>query len=60
MYIPARRDRNKKSGTKLNPPMVKPFWLTYLPKGVGGGGGVATHSGKLNHCLSDHLLLIAD
>ena len=26
----------------LNPPMVKPFRLTYLAKGGGGGGGVVT------------------
>ena len=24
---------------QFNPPMVKPFWLTYLAKGGGGEGG---------------------
>ena len=27
----------------INPPMVKPFRLTYLVKGWGGGGGVGCH-----------------
>ena len=40
----------------LNPLMVKPFWLTYLAKG--GGGGVAIPSRNLNHYLSDFLLVI--
>ena len=43
--------------------MVKPFGLTYLVKGGGGGGErdgvVVTPSLNLNHCLPD-LLLIFD
>ena len=45
----------------LNPPMVKPFWLTYLDKRGGGGGGVAVATPPLQiltiACLTFCLLL---
>ena len=42
----------------FNPPMVKPFRLTYLAKGGGGGGWLPPPSLNLNHCLSDLLLTV--
>ena len=43
------------SSIEINPPIVKPFRLTYLAKGGGGGGeGVPAqppHPLNLNHCF---------
>ena len=40
-----------------NPPIVKPFWQTYLAKRGEGGGGCHL-SLNFNYCLSDLLLVV--
>ena len=69
LFIPLRRLKSETKNSKfesqkissfvINPPMVKPFRLTYLGKGTGGGGWLPSPSLNLSHRLSDLCLLLS-